>query len=43
MKCQILFSGQNNKKYFNMSSADFFTRMLSVNNVQNDKSPAMLD
>ena len=26
MKCQILFSGKNKKKYFNMSSAVTFTQ-----------------
>ena len=26
MKCQILFSGKNKKKYFNMSSAENFTQ-----------------
>ena len=25
MKCQNLFSGENKKKYFNMSSAENFT------------------
>ena len=26
MKCQILFSGENKKKYFNMLSAEFFSQ-----------------
>ena len=31
MKCQILFSGKNNKKYFKMSSAEIFLpSMLSL-------------
>ena len=31
IKCILLFSGKNKKKYFNMSSAENFTRMLSIN------------
>ena len=36
MKCQCLFSGKNNKKYFNMSSAENFTQVLRV---KGDTSP----
>ena len=26
MKCQVLFTGKNKRKYFNMSSAEMFTQ-----------------
>ena len=37
MKCQILFSGRNKKKYFNMSSAKILPRLLSVKRVKVSK------
>ena len=31
VQCRILFSGENEKKDFKMSSVDFFSSMLSIN------------